>query len=125
MKIEQGLFYTKDHEWVKVEGDVATVGIADYAQEHLGDIIYVELPDVDDEFDKGEAFSSVESVKAATDVFLPVAGTITEVNEELEDEPGLLNQDAYANWIVKIKVSDPDTSDLMDAAQYEAFVKEL
>lgn len=125
MKVEQGLFYTKDHEWVKVEGDVATVGIADYAQEHLGDIIYVELPDIDDEFDKGEAFSSVESVKAATDVFLPVAGTITEVNEELEDEPGLLNQDPYGHWIAKLKVSDPDTSDLMDAAQYEAFVKEL
>lgn len=122
MKIESGLLYSKDHEWVKVDGNVGTIGIADYAQEHLGDIVYVELPEVGDEFDRGDAFSSVESVKAATDVFMPMGGKVIEVNEALADEPALINQDAYANWIIKVELSDAaDTGDLMNSEDYKAF----
>lgn len=122
MRIEEGLLYTKEHEWIKVEGNVGIIGIADYAQEHLGDIVYVELPEVGDEIGKGESFSSVESVKAATDVFMPVGGKITEVNSALEDDPAMLNQDAYANWIAKIEITDAkELDDLMGAADYNEF----
>ncbi len=122
MRIEEGLLYTKEHEWIKVEGNVGIIGIADYAQEHLGDIVYVELPEVGDEIGKGDSFSSVESVKAATDVFMPVGGKITEVNSALEDDPAMLNQDAYANWIAKIEISNPkELDDLMGPADYNEF----
>lgn len=122
MKIVEGNLYTKDHEWVKIEGSEAYVGISDHAQHSLGDIVYVELPDVGDEFDKGEAFAVVESTKAASDVYLPVAGKVVEVNEALDDAPELINEDAFANWIAKLELSgDADTSDLMDAAAYKEF----
>lgn len=125
MKIEKGLLYTEDHEWVKVDGDTALVGITDYAQSHLGDIVFVELPDADDEFEKGDDFAVIESVKAASDSYLPITGSILEANEALDDEPGLLNQDAYANWLVKVQISDKSELDaLMDADAYEKFCSE-
>lgn len=125
MKIEKGLLYTKDHEWVKVDGDTALVGITDYAQSHLGDIVFVELPDVDDEFAKGDEFAVIESVKAASDSYLPVSGTILEANEALDDEPGLLNVDCFANWIVKVQLSDKSELDgLLDADAYESLCGE-
>lgn len=123
MKIEKGLLYTQDHEWIKVDGDVAYIGITDYAQEHLGDIVYVELPEVGDEVDKAASFASVESVKTAADVNMPAGGTVEEVNEELNDSPELLNADAYANWMIKIKLSDSgDLEDLMSPEAYEEFI---
>ncbi len=120
-KTVEGLYYSESHEWVKVEGNVAVIGISDYAQHSLGDLSYVDLPEVDDEVTAGEDFGAVESVKAASDLICPVSGTVVEVNEELEDAPELLNQDAYANWIIKVEMSDPSELDaLMDAAAYEA-----
>ncbi len=125
MKVVKGLLYTKDHEWIKVEGDEAFVGISDYAQHHLGDIVYVELPEVDDELEKGEAFAAVESVKAASDVYLPAGGKIVGVNEELVDDPALLNADAFENWMVKIELADKaDLDDLMTSEDYEKFLAE-
>mgnify|MGYP000399363626 CR=1 FL=1 len=125
MKVAKGLFYTKDHEWVKVEGDEAYIGIADYAQHHLGDIVYVELPDVDDEFEKGEDFAAVESVKAASDVFMPVGGKVVAINEELMDDPALLNQDAFENWLIKVELADKsEVEELMNDEDYEKFLAE-
>ncbi len=123
MRVEKGFLYTEDHEWIKVDGDVAYVGITDYAQEHLGDIVYVELPEVGDEIDKASAFASVESVKTAADVNMPAGGTVEEVNEELNDSPELLNADAYANWMIKITLSDSsELEDLMSPEAYEEFI---
>jgi glycine cleavage system H protein len=125
MKVVKDLFYTEDHEWVKVEGEEAYVGLADFAQDSLGDIVYVELPEVDDEFEKEEGFSAVESVKAAADVYMPVDGVIVEINEELLDDPALINQDPYENWIVKIEMKDKaQLDDLMTAEDYEKFLEE-
>ena len=125
MKVLKDLYYTEDHEWLKVEGEEAYIGLADFAQDSLGDIVYVELPEVDDEFEKEEGFSAVESVKAAADVFMPVDGKIVEINEELLDDPALLNQDPYENWIVKIEMSDKaQLDDLMTAEEYEKFLEE-
>lgn len=125
MKVMKDLFYTEDHEWIKVDGNMATVGMADYAQEHLGDIVYVELPEVDDEIDKGEDFAAVESVKAASDVYMPVGGKVVEINEDLIDEPELLNKDAYANWMIKIEMTDKDeVNELMTSEAYEKFLAE-
>lgn len=125
MKVMKDLFYTEDHEWVKVDGDMATIGMADFAQEQLGDIVYVELPEVGDEIDKGEDFAAVESVKAASDVYMPVGGKVVEVNEDLIDEPELLNKDAYANWMIKIEMTDKDeVNDLMTSEVYEKFIAE-
>src|SRR5690554_829905 len=104
MKTVAGLLYSSDHEWVKVEGNTAYVGITDYAQNELGEIVYVELPEIDDEITKGEAFSVVESVKAASDVISPVSGKVLEVNEELDGAPELVNEDAFANWIAKVEL---------------------
>ena len=116
-----GLYYSESHEWVKVEGNVAVIGITDFAQHAMGDLSYVDMPEVDDKFAAGDEFGAVESVKAASDLFSPVSGTVVEVNEELEDAPELLNQDAFANWIMKIEMSDPsELESLMDAAAYEA-----
>src|SRR5690554_5095831 len=124
-KVVKGLFYSKDHEWVKVEGNEAYVGIADYAQHHLGDIVYVELPEVDDEFEREEAFAAVESVKAASDVYLPVGGKVVAINEELVDDPALLNTDPYENWMVKIELTDKDeVEELMTSEDYEKFLAE-
>ena len=120
-KTVEGLYYSESHEWVKVEGNVAIVGITDFAQHAMGDLSYVDMPEVDDELEAGEEFGAVESVKAASDLFCPVSGTVIEINEELEDAPELLNQDAFANWIMKVEMSNPAELDaLMDAAAYEA-----
>ena len=106
-KTVEGLYYSESHEWVKVEGDVAIIGITDFAQHAMGDLSYVDMPEVDDELEAGEEFGAVESVKAASDLFTPVTGTVVEINEALEDAPELLNEDAFANWIMKVKMSDP------------------
>ena len=120
-KTVEGLYYSESHEWVKVDGNVAIVGITDFAQHAMGDLSYVDMPDVDDELEKGEEFGAVESVKAASDLYSPVTGTVVEINEELEDVPELLNQDAFANWIMKVEMNDPsELESLMDAAAYEA-----
>ena len=120
-KTLEGLYYSESHEWVKVEGNVAIIGITDFAQHAMGDLSYVDMPEVDDELEKGEEFGAVESVKAASDLYSPVSGTVIEINEELEDAPELLNQDAFANWIIKVEMSDPsELESLMDAAAYEA-----
>lgn len=120
-KTVEGLYYSESHEWVKVEGDVAIIGITDFAQLAMGDLSYVDMPEVDDELEAGEEFGAVESVKAASDLFCPVSGTVVEINEALEDAPELLNEDAFANWIMKVKMNDPsELEGLMDAAAYEA-----
>ena len=123
-KVIEGLYYSESHEYVKVVGDEAYIGITDYAQNALGNVVYVDLPEVDDEVEAGEDFGAVESVKAASDIIAPVSGTIVEVNEALDDQPELLNQDAYENWIIKVQLSDKAELDkLMDAKAYEQFCK--
>ena len=124
-KIIDGLYYSESHEFVKVEGDFGYVGITDYAQHELGNVVYVDMPEVDDEVEAGEDFGAVESVKAASDLVCPVSGTVVEVNEALEDEPGLINKDAFENWIIKVELSDKGELDnLMDAAGYKAMIGE-
>ena len=119
-KVIEGLFYSESHEYVKVEGDFAYVGITDYAQHALGNVVYVDMPEVDDEVEADEDFGAVESVKAASDLISPVSGTVVEVNEALEDKPELLNEDAFENWIMKVQLSDKSELDtLMDATAYE------
>ena len=119
-RVIEGLFYSESHEYVKVEGDCAYVGITDYAQHALGNVVYVDMPEVDDEVEADEDFGAVESVKAASDLISPVSGTVVEVNEALEDKPELLNEDAFENWIMKVQMSDKSELDaLMDAAAYE------
>ncbi len=119
-KVINGLYYSESHEWVKVEGNVAIIGITDHAQHQMGSLSYVDMPEEDDELEKGEEFGAVESVKAASDLYSPVSGTVVEVNEGLDDNPGLLNEDAFANWIIKVEMSDPsELEELMDAAAYE------
>ena len=124
-KIIDGLYYSESHEYVKVEGNFGYVGITDYAQHELGNVFYVDMTEVDDEVEAGEDFGAVESVKAASDLVCPVSGTVVEVNEALEDEPGLINKDAFENWIIKVELSDTaELEELMDAAAYKAFIKE-
>ena len=121
-KVLEGLYYSESHEFVRVEGDFGFVGITDYAQHALGNVVYVDMPDVDDEVEAGEEFGAVESVKAASDLISPVSGTVVEVNEALDDEPELLNKDAFENWIIKVQLSDKSELDnLMDAKAYEEF----
>ena len=121
-KVIEGLYYSESHEYVRVEGDYGFIGITDYAQGALGSVVYVDMPDVDDEVTAGEEFGAVESVKAASDLNAPVSGTVVEVNEALDNQPELVNQDAYANWIIKVQLSDKTELDsLMDAAAYESF----
>jgi len=121
-KVIEGLYYSESHEFVKVEGEFAYVGITDFAQHELGNIVYVDLPEVDDEVEAGEDFGAVESVKAASDLTSPVSGKIVETNEALEDNPELINQDAFENWIIKVELSDKAELDgLMDAKAYEEF----
>ncbi len=123
-KVIEGLYYAESHEYVKVEGKYGYIGITDYAQEQLGNVVYVDMPEVDDEVEAGEEFGAVESVKAASDLFCPVSGTVVEVNESLEDEPELINKDAFANWIIKVELSNPDElSHLLDAKAYEEICK--
>ena len=126
MNIPTDLKYSREHEWVRVEGNLATIGITDYAQEELGDIVNVELPDEGDEIHKDEAFGAVESVKASSEVFSPVSGKIAEVNEPLMDAPEMINEDPYdEGWMVKVEISDSsELNDLMDAAGYEQYIQE-
>ena len=123
-KLIEGLKYSETHEWVKGEGDIATVGVTDFAQSEMGDITYVDMPEVDDEVSKDEEFGALESVKASSDLVCPVSGTVVENNAALEDAPELINQDPYENWIIKVKMSDPSELDtLMDAAAYKAMIE--
>lgn len=125
MEIKKGLLYTKDHEWLKVEGEKAYIGITDFAQHSLGDIVFVDLPQEGDEFKKEEAFAVVESVKAASDVYMPVDSSIVEVNEEIMDDPALLNEDPYNNWLVLLEVLDKDQlEELLSPEDYEKLLSE-
>lgn len=118
------LKYTKDHEWIKVEGNIATIGITDYAQGELGDIVFVDVDTVDEDLNEGDVFGSVEAVKTVSDLYLPVAGTVLEINADLEDQPELLNTDPYGKgWIIKLKISDSaDLSTLLSAEEYQEVV---
>ncbi len=123
-KVVEGLYYSESHEYVRVEGEFGYIGITDYAQNALGNVVYVDMPEVDDEVEAGEEFGAVESVKAASDLNSPVSGTVVEVNDALEDTPELVNKDAFGNWIIKVELSDKSELDnLMDAAAYEEFCK--
>lgn len=122
MKTIEGLYYSESHEWVKVDGETAYIGITDFAQKAMGDIVYVDMPEVDDEVHAGEEFGAVESVKAASDLISPVSGTVTEINGALEDESGLLNQAPYEQWIIRVEMSNPEELEqLMDAGAYALF----
>ena len=121
-KTIEGLFYSESHEWVKVDGETAIIGISDHAQQAMGNIVYVDMPEEEDEVTANEDFGAVESVKAASDLISPVSGVVVEVNEALADAPELLNKDAYENWIIKVKMDDPEElKNLMDASAYEKF----
>lgn len=123
-KVLESLRYSETHEWVKVEGDIAIVGVTDFAQSEMGDITYVDMPDVDDEVVKDEEFGALESVKASSDLICPVSGVVVENNEALEDAPELVNQDPYENWIIKVKMSDPEElNDLISAEEYTKLTK--
>ncbi len=126
MEFPEDLKYSKEHEWVLVEGKTATVGITEYAQDQLGDIVFVELPAVGDKTSKEDAFGVVESVKAVSDVYAPVSGTVLEVNDDLPENPEIINEDPYGDgWMIKLDLSDPDElDDLMTAEEYEAYVAE-
>ena len=116
-----GLYYSESHEWLKVEGEFGYIGITDYGQHQLGNVVYVDLPEVDDELNQGEEFGAVESVKAASDLLSPISGIVVEINDKLEDEPELLNEDAFGNWICKVKINDKSELDsLMNAEAYKA-----
>jgi glycine cleavage system H protein len=120
-KVIEGLHYSDSHEWVKVDGDYAYIGITDFAQHQLGNVVYVDLPEVDDEIAAGDEFGAVESVKAASDLLSPVSGVVVEVNQTLSDKPELINQDAFGNWMIKVKLSDTsEINKLMDSKAYEA-----
>lgn len=122
--VKEGLYYTESHEYVRIEGEYGYVGITDYAQHALGNVVYVDMPEVDDEVTAGEGFGAVESVKAASDLMAPVSGTVVEVNEALEDQPELINQEPWENWIIKVQLTDKAELDsLMDAKAYEEFCK--
>jgi glycine cleavage system H protein len=127
MEIEENFLYTKEHEWVSIEDNIATMGISDYAQEALGDVTYVELPEEEAEVEQFEQFVSVESVKAASDIYSPMGGKVIEVNRKLEDTPGLINKDCYGKgWIAKIEVRDMDEStNLMSAEEYRNYLDSL
>ena len=123
-KVIEGLLYSESHEWVKVEDGVAVIGVSDYAQSEMGDITYVDLPSEGDEVTAGEEFGALESVKASSELYSPVSGTVVAVNEELETAPEKVNEDAYAAWIIKVRLSDEsELSALMDAAAYSAIAK--
>ena len=124
-KVIEGLYYSESHEYVKVEGNVAYIGITDYAQNALGNVVYVDMPEVDDKIEADEDFGAVESVKAASDLKSPVSGTVLEVNELLEDKPESINEDAYANWIIKLELTDTaELDNLMSAEEYAKFCEE-
>jgi len=118
--------YTKDHEWLSIQGDVGIIGITDYAQQELGDVVYVDLPEVGDTFDAGDPFGSVESVKAVSEIFCPVAGEVVEVNEKLEDSPELINESPHVKaWLIKIRIlSQEELQELLSAEEYEEYLQE-
>lgn len=123
--VKEGLYYSESHEYVRIEGNFGYIGISDYAQHALGNVVYVDMPEVDDEVEAGEEFGAVESVKAASDLIAPVSGTVVEVNEALEDQPELINQAPWENWIIKVELTDKTELDsLMDANSYAEFCKE-
>ena len=123
MNIPENLKYTKDHEWISIEGDVATVGITDFAQGELGDIVYVEIEKIGENFSKEEVFGTVEAVKTVSDLFMPLTGEIIGINEELNEKPELVNEDPYGQgWMIKIKVNSSDMSDLLNSEQYKKLV---
>lgn len=125
MQVKEGLYYSREHEWVRVEGDLAYIGITDHAQHHLGDVVYVELPVVGSSFAADEVIGVIESVKAVADMHTPVSGTVEQVNGELEGQPQLLNSDPYGAWIACLRMENPaELNQLMDAAGYEAFCRE-
>ena len=125
MNVPANLLYTEDHEWVRVEGDEAYIGITDFAQNELGDIVFVEVETVDEELDKGDTFGTIEAVKTVSDMFMPIGGTVLEVNEALEDTPEIINSDAYGDgWIIKIKIADTGELDaLLDADAYKSSIE--
>ena len=124
MNIPADLKYTKDHEWVKIDGETATIGITDFAQSELGDIVYVDVDTLDDNVNEGEVFGSVEAVKTVSDLFMPLTGEVIEFNEELEDEPELVNTDPYEKgWMIKINIADSsETENLLDAEAYKTLI---
>ena len=123
-KIIEGLLYSESHEWVKVDGNVAIIGVSDFAQAEMGDITYVDLPSEDDEFEAGESFGALESVKASSELYSPVSGRVVAVNSDLEDAPEAINEDPYAAWIIKVEMSDnTELAKLMNAAAYEQAAK--
>ncbi len=125
MKTVEGLYYSKDHEWVKVEGNRATIGVTDYAQHQLGEIVFVELPEVDDELNSGDSFGVIESVKAASDAYMPVSGKVLEVNEELVGSPQLVNEDAFSAWMIVVELTnESELEGLMSAEDYQKFCEE-
>lgn len=125
MKVLKDLKYTKEHEWIRVEGETAVIGITDFAQEHLGDIVFVELPEVGEGLVEGDSFGVIDSVKATSDVYMPLDGEILEINADLENSPELINEDAYENWMIKVKMNDPaQAAELLTAEEYEQFCKE-
>ena len=122
--IKEGLLYSESHEWVKVEGNVAVIGVSDFAQSEMGDITYVEIPDEDEYVEAGEEFGALESVKTSSELYSPVSGRVLESNKELEDKPEMINEDPYNAWIIKVEMSDPKELDaLMDAEAYSAIAK--
>jgi glycine cleavage system H protein len=127
MEFDPTCRYDKEHEWIRVEGDEGVIGISDYAQDQLSDVVYVDLPEEGDSFRKGEVFCTVESVKAASDVYMPVGGEIVEINEVLEDSPELVNKDPYGEaWLVRIAIADlAELDDLMDAEAYKTYLEGL
>jgi glycine cleavage system H protein len=127
MKVDPSCKYDKEHEWIRVEGDEGVIGVSDYAQDQLSDVVYVELPEVGDVFEKGDVLAVVESVKAASDVYMPLAGEVLEINEELEDSPELVNQDPYGEaWFVRVSIANPaEVDDLLDADAYSAYCESL
>ncbi len=127
MEIEEHLLYTKEHEWVSIEDNIATIGITEYAQSALGDITFVELPSVDDELEQFEQFASIESVKAASDIYSPISGRVVEINTDLEEKPQLINKSCYRKgWLAKVEVSDMDeASNLMTAEEYSSFLESI
>ena len=120
--VKEGLYYSESHEYVRIEGEYGFIGITDYAQHALGNVVYVDMPEVDDDVEAGEEFGAVESVKAASDLIAPVSGKVVDVNEALEDQPELINQDPWENWIIKVKLADKTEVDsLMNAEAYTSF----
>lgn len=123
-KVLEGLLYSESHEWVKIDGNIAIIGVSDFAQSEMGDITYVDMPDVNDEVSKGEDFGALESVKASSELYSPVSGSVVARNDQLEDKPELINEDAYSAWIIKVEMTDKsELENLLSAAKYSEIAK--